>query len=111
MHAPLRFCAEPGCPERVPSGRCATHSPVHRRQANTTRLHNLYRTVRWARLREQHMREYPFCVDCLSEGIKRPWDELDHDVPHHGSLTLFWDPNNLKGRCSPHHAQKTRRGQ
>lgn len=112
--APLRFCAEPGCPEKVTKGRCRTHERSKREQKReedpSARLYGLYRTARWRRLRASKLLEDPFCAHCRTEGRRRPWDELDHVIPHKGDLQLFWDEGNLQGLCRKHHNAKTRQG-
>jgi 5-methylcytosine-specific restriction enzyme A len=111
MPALMRVCTEHGCPVLVRRGRCIEHQRQRRHTYNTTHLHALYRTPRWRRLREQKMRENPWCVDCFAEGIKNPWDDLDHDPPHGGDIEAFWDESRLFGRCKAHHMAKTRRGE
>jgi 5-methylcytosine-specific restriction protein A len=107
----LRVCIEAGCSTLTQSTRCPEHERQRRTVANVANLHGLYRTKRWQDLREQKMRENPFCCDCEAQGVKRVWDELDHQQPHCGDLVLFWDPENLRGRCREHHGMKTRRGE
>jgi 5-methylcytosine-specific restriction protein A len=107
--APLRYCTSPGCSEKVSSGRCTLHQQHHRRAQRTTALHNLYDSVRWKRLRREHQRDYPWCVTCLAQGVKRPWQQLDHVVPHRGDLDSFWN-GQLQGLCREHHQAKTRAG-
>lgn len=100
----MPICLQRGCPVIVPSGRCPTHQEGER-------LHRLYRTARWKRLREQKRQDNPFCVDCTAQGKLRLWDDLDHEVPHRGNLELFWDYQNLRGLCHQHHSAKTARGE
>lgn len=109
--APLRRCLD--CYRLIPSGtsRCAEHARQHRHAANTRGLHHLYRTARWARVKAYFRAEQPLCVACEAEGHIRPWDQLDHIIPHGGDLELFWDLDNLQGLCATHHSAKTRRGQ
>jgi 5-methylcytosine-specific restriction protein A len=52
----------------------------------------------------------PFCPDCEAEGRIGLAQELDHEIPHHGNINLFWQEQNLVGRCKKHHTAKTRRG-
>lgn len=57
------------------------------------------------------LQKYPVCVDCIAEDRLTPSTDVDHEVPHRGNAELFWDFENLRGRCHPHHSAKTRRGQ
>lgn len=102
----LRYCLRHGCSALVEEGYCSAHSA--RPNADVRKFYN---TARWRRLREDMFQADPFCVDCRDEGQTRPWTDLDHERPHRGDLTLFWDESNLRGRCHEHHAAKTGRGQ
>jgi 5-methylcytosine-specific restriction protein A len=104
----MATCAQHGCPAIVPSGRCAQHRVPDRRPNEDIR--RLYRTKRWYAYKDQKRKDQPFCPDCQAEGLTVFWDDLDHDVPHRGDLMLFWDYDNLVGRCHRHHSRKTGRG-
>ena len=106
----MRYCAQPGCPTLVQAGRCTTHRRDQERYRPNVDIRKLYRTPRWSELRKRKQDEAPFCVDCEKEGKTRVWTELDHEVPHRGDLSLFWDYSNLSGRCREHHQSKTGRG-
>lgn len=93
------------------SGRCALHKRDREDRRPNIDIRRLYRTARWARMREQKKDEAPFCVDCEAEGKLTVWTELDHQVPHRGDLDIFWDYENLRGRCREHHQAKTARGE
>lgn len=111
----VRVCATPGCPVLVQKGHCPTHTSQLRKVADSRRpntdIRRLYKTARWEAYRRQKRSENPLCVDCHAQGINRPWDDLDHQIPHRGDLELFWDYDNLVGRCHRHHAEKTGRGE
>ena len=107
--AALRLCAAPGCMTRVRSGRCHVHRPKEADRRNVD-VRRLYRTPRWAALRQQLWRADPLCVECAKAGRIEPWTDLDHIVPHRGDLRLFWDVRNLQGLCASHHAAKTAGG-
>lgn len=92
------------------SGRCTTHRRDQERYRPNVDVRRLYRTPRWAAYRARKRDEAPFCVDCEAEGRLVMWTELDHEVPHRGDLELFWDYENLRGRCRTHHQAKTARG-
>jgi 5-methylcytosine-specific restriction enzyme A len=81
------------------------------RERSNLEIRKLYRTARWRAYRDQKRAEDPLCVECRAEGLFVTWDDLDHVVPHHGDLELFWDYDNLRGLCHRHHSAKTRREQ
>ena len=108
--AALRLCAAPGCQARVRAGRCAAHRVQAEQQRRHLDVRKLYRTPRWAALRQQVWRANPLCVECAKAGRVEPWTDLDHIVPHRGDLRLFWDVRNLQGLCASHHAAKTAGG-
>jgi 5-methylcytosine-specific restriction enzyme A len=106
--APLRHCLEAGCPELASiRGRCRAHARVERLGANRFTAGAYGR--RWRRLREAHLAENPYCVDCLLEGRRRLGTDVDHIEPHRGQVELMWNPSNLQTLCGPHHGRKTAR--
>jgi 5-methylcytosine-specific restriction enzyme A len=105
--APRKHCLEPGCPELVPFGRCPAHRKQERATANRFTLGAYGR--KWRRLREAHLAENPFCVECLLAGKRRLGTDVDHIIPHRGDELLMWDPHNLQTLCEPHHGRKTAR--
>jgi len=56
------------------------------------------------------LRLYPLCVDCHARGVVEPSTDADHEIPHRGDAALFWNLENLRGRCRPCHSRKTREG-
>lgn len=74
----------------------------------------LYKTRRWASLRELHLSQSPLCVYCLKSETVNPADVVDHVRPHKGDLRLFWDRDNLQSLCASCHdktKQKQEKGQ
>lgn len=59
------------------------------------------------RLRNQHITEHPFCVECEKEGHTRLAEVVDHITPHRGNRALMYDPGNLQSLCKLHHDRKT----
>jgi 5-methylcytosine-specific restriction protein A len=55
--------------------------------------------------------EQPFCDECEAEGVLETWTDLDHTKKHDGDPVLFWDRDNLRGKCKRHHSRKTGRGE
>lgn len=105
--APLRVCAEPGCPARVTSGRCAAHQREQRQ--HETRFQQGAYGRPWRRLRDAHLVNHPWCVECQQAGLTIVADEVDHIVPHRGDRALMFDPTNLQSLCVSHHSAKTAR--
>lgn len=120
--APLRYCAEPGCSAKGTSERCATHARAKRTherryfqgstvQVDTGRyLPPVNYGRRWQHAAKQFLARNRFCIDCQAEGNRLGLaTEVDHEEPHRGDPTLFWDETNWRPRCKPHHSQKTAR--
>ncbi len=63
----------------------------------------LYKTSRWARLREAQLAAEPLCRFCLMVEDVTEATVCDHVVPHKGSLELFHDPTNLQSLCTQCH--------
>jgi 5-methylcytosine-specific restriction protein A len=106
--APLRFCATPNCPEKVPHGHCAAH---HREKRFVARRH--YTGIpgvnygrRWQRARQKFLTEHPYCRECPADSYTFA-TEVDHIVPHEGDYERFWDQLNWQGLCGTCHRKKT----
>lgn len=108
---PERFCASPGCGQRVLRGHCRQHALALEQQRHNLEVRRWYRTQRWFALRDQVRRERPFCDDCEKAGTLTPWTDLDHTLPHRGDPVLFWSRENVSGKCKAHHTAKTARGE
>jgi 5-methylcytosine-specific restriction protein A len=110
MDRPLAYCTEPGCPTRVPRGRCEAHMPPPRQEADrdNVAVRRWYRTARWARLRQAVLVDAAYtCATCGAVQLRL---EVDHVTRHHGHPALFWDRTNLQALCPPCHTKKTNRG-
>lgn len=105
----MYVCLEAGCPTLVPKGRCLRHARP--RVSEGASLYRLYRTARWRQLRALVLADNPLCRDCLSRGRTIPATDVDHDVPHHGDVEIFWNRENLVGLCRSCHSRKTRAGE
>jgi len=106
----MQFCAQPGCPALVASGRCATHA-ISRPLATRGAGHVWYGSLRWRLLRATVLREQPFCRSCRAAGRQVLTAEIDHITKHDGDPRLFWERSNLQGLCKPCHTRKTTNGQ
>ena len=103
----LHQCATPGCSARVRRGHCPEHAAARERQRPNADVRLWYQTPRWRRLRLTVLNDEPICRDCQRERST----DVDHVVPHRNDAALFWDRDNLAGRCHGCHARKTRRGE
>lgn len=108
---PLRPCSAPGCPALVQRGRCPVHARAKARERPDLETGRLYRTKRWAHLRQSILAHAPLCRDCQAAGRVEPATEAHHAVKHHGDLVLFFDATNLVGLCETCHARRTRAGE
>ena len=94
--APVTFCAEPGCAEKVTRGRCALHERVDHRR---THPHDwVYKDRRWSWLSKRVRREEPLCR-IQANGCTRVTEVADHIVPHRGNVSLAFNRRNLQGAC------------
>ena len=96
----LRPCRKPGCPALVPRGYCKAHQQAYERARGSSSDRGYGK--KWQQARAGFLRAHPICVDCPD-----PATEVDHQVPHHGDMKLFWDKSNWRQRCKPCHSRKT----
>lgn len=61
-NGPLRPCGTPGCPNRVPGGRCERCRGSRRRHENVR--DRGYKTAAWERFRLDYLIRHPRCVLC-----------------------------------------------
>lgn len=96
MRKPLRPCSQPGCPELVTAGRCASHTP-----ARPTAAHRGYDSA-WQRLRARYLSNHYLCMvdQCYATA-----SDVDHVLPR--ALGGSDDERNLQALCSTHHKRKT----
>jgi 5-methylcytosine-specific restriction enzyme A len=103
MQKPLTYCAQPGCPVRVPRGYC----PQHAVRVNAD-VRRWYCTARWSRLRQQVCVDQAYaCAQCGQVCLDL---DVDHVTPHQGHPGLFWSRANLQALCKPCHTRKTLKG-
>jgi 5-methylcytosine-specific restriction protein A len=109
--APLRYCAEPGCPERTATARCQAHQKAKRDYEQRFQSGGGKYGRPWRRATQQWIAEDPdtrsWCSHCKAEGQDVLAEETDHIRPHRGDQTLFWDPLNWQRLCKRHHSMKT----
>ncbi len=105
---PLRPCTSPGCPNKVPAGRCERHHRHHRNQGLTwTQLYG----PEWPRARLDYLEANPVCVLC-----GRMADTADHYPIGIRRLRAMGVQNphvpfRLRALCNPCHGQQTSKHQ
>lgn len=110
----LRICSTPGCPEIVPTGKCARHKRIARKK--TDERVGRIRGSRWRDIRKNVFKSQagrcfcPGCEMCNTRNKKqcfREAIEVDHIIPLRdgGAPT---DRGNLRGLCHECHDVKTR---
>jgi 5-methylcytosine-specific restriction protein A len=109
-NAALRPCSYPGgCTTLVHSGRCERHrqadAEAHYRDPQVTRW---YHSRQWREMSARQLEDYPWCEECLSNGVHRKATDVDHVDPHHGDRKAFFT-GRLQSLCHSHHTAKTNR--
>lgn len=105
-YKPMKPCAQPGCKELANNKYCEIHTKQYRNDRGATSQRGY--DSRWRKARLRHLREHPFCVECLKENKLTKATVVDHIVPHRGDRILFWNESNWQSLCEHHHNKKTR---
>ncbi len=69
---------------------------------------NLYKTARWAAIRQVVLADQPLCVRCLAEGVVEPATVVNH-VHRHGGDEIKFFAGPFEGICKPHHDRDVQR--
>jgi 5-methylcytosine-specific restriction enzyme A len=101
--APLRPCAQPGCPTLVAKGRCQAHRLAYERQRGSPSSRGYNHA--WLGIRAQVLREEDHCRRCGAGG--QPSDHVDHIEPF--KFVGSNDRANLQRLCHACHSRKTLR--
>lgn len=56
-------------------------------------------TYQWEQYRKRFLLQHPLCVHCESLGRITAATIVDHIVPHHGNVELFWKQDNHQSLC------------
>ncbi len=104
-----RFCAHPGCRNRVASGYCPEHQPK-REDWNRENASRRGYDARWRAARREFLASHPWCAECLKAGRHVPATDVDHVIPHRGDRAVFWDEKNWQPLCHSCHSKKTASG-
>ena len=99
-----RPCAQPGCPELVRKGRCATHAKKTRQTYDKGRGSARVRgyDARWDALSIRYRRKHPLCEDCL-DNQRTTVAALVHHVSPIENGGLMFDEANLRSLCVEDH--------
>ena len=124
----LRCCRAAGCNKLVaiPERYCEFHKkdyqkwlsenrpkPSHARYqrrmygSKEGKYQQFYNTTAWRKLSQQVLKNNPVCVACLSNGIIRKADVVDHIIPIRVDWTKRLDADNLQPLCNSCHRRKT----
>jgi 5-methylcytosine-specific restriction protein A len=122
--APLRYCLTQGCPNKVSSGRCPTHTKQHVQaydQARGTASQRGYDS-KWSRYRAGFLEDHWYCgarpvgllqtgdSACLKQGLWVKANVVDHIVPVRGADDpTFYRMENHQALCSSCHDRKRQR--
>ena len=87
-----------------PHKRSTRHKPAERRGNSSSRGYD----ARWERFRRAFLLRNPLCEYCLARGQVTPATVCDHDLPHDGDPTLFWD-NTFTALCAHDHSSTKQR--
>jgi 5-methylcytosine-specific restriction protein A len=105
-------CSRAGCGRITEQRKCEQHRKRDEAPRANEDIRRRYRTDRWARLRNAILeRDNGLCRECLSKGIVKTGNQIDHVKKAMDNLNLFWDPQNLQTLCDRCHSQKTARGE
>lgn len=67
----------------------------------------VYNSTQWKRLRRAFLNEFPLCAECLSRGVPKAADDVDHREPLVRRLDLAYEWANLQALCRSCHNTKT----
>jgi 5-methylcytosine-specific restriction endonuclease McrA len=119
--AALRPCAQPGCGELVPRGRCSLHTKEQdeRRRGAETWRHvkgarsgtiDIYQSARWKRLQARVLREANYlceCEECKQRPVGEPANTVDHIIAVRDAPSLAFERSNLRAMSQSHHSRRT----
>lgn len=83
------------------------------RHAERFNAHQRGYTREWRKVSRAFLQANPICSGfdsrCEERGKRTPATEVDHTIPHRGSMRLFWDQSNWQALCHTCHCSKTAR--
>ena len=102
-YKPGRPCKVRLCPNVTTnrSGYC----DMHKHLAPSMRSDNPYVSMynsKWKQASRQYLKSHIVCSKCMSRATV-----VDHIIPHHGDVSLFWSHDNWQALCSKCHNTKT----
>ena len=106
------FPNDPSCsilsckaPKSFGTGFCELHGG--KRSEKYKKNSKLYQSVQWKKLRQSVLSTQPICKSCLSRGIIKQSEAVDHVFPHRQDPLRFL-LNIYQGLCVACHTQKTK---
>ena len=105
-NAAMKPCSYPGCPELVYRGRCEQHAEAPRQEYQRDPERQRLYDRKWQARRRRQLAAYPWCADCLKDGIYTPATDVHHVIPHRGNVSVF-NSSPLQSLCHPCHTKHT----
>jgi len=85
----------------------------HVRHSERFNAHQRGYTREWRKVSTAFLQAHPLCSGfdsrCEERGLRVPATEVDHTIPHRGSMRIFWDQTNWQALCHRCHSRKTAR--
>ncbi|MGO3732065.1 MAG: HNH endonuclease signature motif containing protein [Vagococcus sp.] len=78
-----------------------------KRKAKDEKYLRLYNSKRWRTTSKIYRINHPICENCLSIGIIKPVDVVDHIIEVKDDWNLRYEETNLQSLCHNCHNQKT----
>ena len=114
--SPLKYCSQPGCPQKVTGGACEDHRKGSEQQRGSASSRGY--GARWRAIRKAWIASHPFCGDrlsgasaehslCASQGNMILGEVVDHIIPHKQDQHLMWSEANFQTLCTTCHNRKT----
>lgn len=76
---------------------------MNRPQPGRTRPHQHLYGGAWRRARLAFLHEHPICHMCQQDKRLVAAQVVDHDPPHKGDPSKFWDESTWRPLCKRHH--------
>lgn len=66
-------------------------------------------TTKWDKARAEYLKQNPWCVYCAQQGKQVKATTVDHETPHRGDWSIFWNRRDWQGLCTTHHSATKQR--
>lgn len=109
-YKPKHPCGYPRCPELTDKAFCEKHEKKRIEEYNKYRrddfTKSFYTSKEWRLTRKRHLKEQPFCIECMKVGKIVKATIVDHIVPIKQGGAKY-DSNNLQSLCWSCHSRKS----